>query len=288
MWSQPPDEVLLAIFSLLPQSSLLQTALVSQAWARVAASPSLWRNITLDGGAYVDYPGSLASAPTYCMALFSVGGGGVREVTVSPPWDRLLGGREGEVLARELTARCPNLTRLDLELSLSVAALQMLCNTYSSSLTSLRMTLAPTSLPLSSPLLASLLLLSSLHLSLRYIPTTYAELLRLAEWCQEETVISSLSTMPRLKRLILEGFQGGNPQVSRGLASLASVTCLALRGFTHIRGPDILLLGQSLQGLEYLEVDTMTDLTGEVALVLDRLEVELPGVTVARFTLLKI
>ena len=79
-----------------------------------------------------------------------------------------------------------------------------------------------------------------------------------------------------------------HPGVSRGLASLAGVTCLALRGFTHIRGPDILLLGQSLQGLEYLEVDTMTDLTGEVALVLDRLEVELPRVTVARFTLLKI
>ena len=111
--------------------------------------------------------------------------------------------------------------------------------------------------------------------------------LGLAQLCQEETVMTSLSTMPRLKSLILEGFRG-NPQVSRGLASLAGVTCLALRGFTHIRGPDILLLGQSLQGLEYLEVDTMTDLTGEVALVLDRLEVELPRVTVARFTLLKI
>ena len=109
--------------------------------------------------------------------------------------------------------------------------------------------------------------------------------LGLAQLCQEETVMTSLSTMPRLKSLILEGLR---PSGVRCLASLAGVTRLALRGFTNIRGPDILLLVQSLQNLEYLEVDPRTDRTGEVAMVLDRLEVEMPRVTVARLALLKI
>ena len=93
-----------------------------------------------------------------------------------------------------------------------------------------------------------------------------------------------------LEELILEGVMRGFEMLARGIqeGKIGKLKCLALRYLLDIDMDDVVTIVNSLEQLEYLEIDDAHDIMAEIVDVTDTLQLEFPQVMFTNFPHLQI
>ena len=102
--------------------------------------------------------------------------------------------------------------------------------------------------------------------------------------------MTSILAIEGLEELILEGVMRGFRMLAKGIkeGKIGKLRCLALRYLLDIDMGDVFTIVNSLEKLEYLEIDDAHDIMAEIVNLTDTLQLEFPQIMFTNFPHLQI
>ena len=275
-----PEEILLVIFQYLDLKDLLSTFQVSTSWSRISRDPKLWQKIILTGKTI---PLNIENFNLFISQL----------IKMSPSLTKF---RIDEFTSRQicphfivktLVEYCRKLRELELEIrgGVGLDILDLIARNCKKSLQSLNIGISSVETGLSS--IGMFRNLKKLHF---HIESWTDHKLLFVTKEQEDLYMTGILAIEGLEEMILEGVMKGFRMLARGIkeGKIRKLKCLALRYLLDIDKDDVVTIVNSLEQLEYMEIDDAHDIMAEIADVTDTLQLEFPQVMFTNFPHLQI